>query len=94
MKKKRKNTHDAEADVEIKRSGAERLAGAGGTASRWDFKENEDQDDDDGDDDDDDDEDDHGDATHAGSSPQTGPEDLISGYCSHLPEDNNDDDDD
>ena len=49
MKKKRKNTHDAEADVEIKRSGAERLAGAGGTASRWDFKENEDQDDDDDD---------------------------------------------
>ena len=24
--------------------------------------------------------------TYAGSSPQTGPEDLISGYCSHLPE--------
>ena len=47
-------------------------------------------DDDGGDDDNDEDdhgEDDHGDATHAGSSPQTGPEDLISGYCSHLPED-------
>ena len=53
MKKKRKNTHDAEAEVEIKRSGAERLAGAGGTASRWDFKENDDKEYDDGDDDDD-----------------------------------------
>ena len=42
LKKKRKNTHDAEADVEIKRSGAERLAGAGGTASRWDVEENDD----------------------------------------------------
>ena len=29
------------------------------------------------------------DVTHAGSSPQTGPEDLISGYCNHLPEKNN-----
>ena len=45
LKKKRKNTHDAEADVEIKRSGAERLAGAGGTPSRWDLKENDDGDD-------------------------------------------------
>ena len=33
-----------------------------------------------------DDDDDDDDITYAGSSPQTGPEDLISGYCSHLPE--------
>ena len=40
--------------------------------------------DDNTDDDDDDTDDDN--ITYAGSSPQTGPEDLISGYCSHLPE--------
>ena len=44
-KKKKKIPHDAQADVEIKRSGAERLAGAGGTPSRWDLKENDDGDD-------------------------------------------------
>ena len=48
-RRRRKIPHDAQADVEIKRSGAERLAGAGGTASRWDLKENDDKDDDDDD---------------------------------------------
>ena len=44
-RRRRKIPHDAQADVEIKRSGAERLAGAGGTPSRWDLKENDDGDD-------------------------------------------------
>ena len=51
-RKREKIPHDARADVKIKRSGAERLAGAGGSASRWNFKENDDKDDDDDDDDD------------------------------------------
>ena len=38
---------------------------------------------------DDDDDTDDDNITYAGSSPQTGPEDLISGYCSHLPEHKN-----
>ena len=42
-RKREKIPHDARADVKIKRSGAERLAGAGGTASRWDLKENDDK---------------------------------------------------
>ena len=44
-RRRRKIPYDAHADVEIKRSGAERLAGAGGTPSRWDLKENDDGDD-------------------------------------------------
>ena len=54
--------------------------------ARSSFNDDNDDSNDDDDDDDHDEDDDDDDATHAGSSPQTGPEDLISGYCSHLPE--------
>ena len=53
--------------------------------ARLSFNDDNDDSEDDDDDDHDEDDDDDDDATHAGSSPQTGPEDLISGYCSHFP---------